>query len=322
MLDPYRCKKTSPRAVRLLMASAALAPLIVASSAWGECKTCVVSKMTLETPQATGAAQVSIEDPARELLVGELYYAVDENGRQTALIAITDAMTQPAAASLIKGTVTPGEAILLRTPSKLRKAFAKEDSTTQAEQGKNWRFGLGVSFFTLSGIGSIDGNSVSPGLNIMLAARIEYEFKPSLRSRLALGLQYYQGGISSGSSSSAASGISESLTLNYLGLPLTYKYVFYRGTDTNWLVKGGPMISQLLSSQYQIGNDQVSLNKSNVITANRDFMLTAGIEFMTLPSAIWVDVTVDYGLVNVGGPATDSTTMYNFGAILMAGKGF
>ena len=268
---------------------------------------------------------ISIEGVDDDFHTGDLYYAVDTEGIRRGIIELTSVSAPDAKAKLIKGEVLPGETLVLRprqasTSHHFSETLPRKNVPAAADapklfaKEKHWHWGLGVDTFTL--IGNFAGSS-SVARQIGVAASINRSFRTSRHFTLDFGLMYYGAGASINQT-----GVSGGITLQYIGITSYANYAFFDDDDYQIRVKGGIMASGLITSKESVNTSIASTSQASIVNQRTDLSILGGLEYMTTPGGWWVDVLIDYGLVNIANAGSSSSVVNNQGFMLMAGGSF
>lgn len=241
--------------------------------------------------------QMTIASPDKDMRVGDIYYAVDAKGKKTSKIEIISIQNGKAEGRQLKGNAVAGQALVKATGATASAAGAKRldadagefpteepkakrparredqavaEEPSQSSSFTHWAFGLGLAYFKIGGLDS----SLKYDTGLSVAGLYSYGWG---RSFLETGLRYYQAG-----TKVDKSGVTATLTYNYLGLPLLFKYSVSDG-DYSFRVKGGLMYGYLMSGKVkaEVGTETVdeSMDLDGVDRGDNLFQL--GVELVS-----------------------------------------
>jgi len=267
------------------------------------------------TVGSVDGANISVQSSGETFNLNDLYFTVSADGARHSVIKIVRVDGSDVEATVIKGHPSTGEVLALRPRKKVSPGAGKPDSpqaiSTKAAPPNLWRWGAGLSYFTLampSTSGATAGYNL--GFSLLLVRNFEWDRNISFDT----GLRYYRAG-----ASFSGSGFSGNVTLDYLAALGAANYVVLESPIGKLRVKGGLDLSYLLGSSENFNFGTASVSSTNPVSAKTDLLLLGGVDYIFKEGGWWVEATYNYGLLNVSGTSINVT---NQGLIVLGGGSF
>jgi hypothetical protein len=179
-------------------------------------------------------------------------------------------------------------------------------ATDSSQSAKRWRAGAGLAYFTLVGY---PGSDYAMGL--ALGGYYAFAERPTM---IDVGAIFFQGGTSA-STATPGGTIRQSITLDYLGIPVVAKWNLYQNSGNLFRGKAGGMLAYLVAASDSVGS-------SSALPAYQgssfDALAVGGFEWAAKSGGWWAELTLNYGIV----PLSASSSACNRGLILAGGASF